>query len=55
MDKIILKKALELMVDRFGHDTLISPATLSGNIPYVRILNSYYENGSFYTITYAPK
>ena len=53
MDKSTLKKALELMVERFGHDTQISLATLDGNIPSVRIVNSYYENGSFYTITYA--
>lgn len=45
-------KALTLMVERFGHDTLISLATLNGSIPSVRTVNSYYENGSFYTITY---
>jgi general stress protein 26 len=53
MDKTELIKALEVMVERFGHDTLISLATLDGNIPAVRIVNSYYENGAFYTITYA--
>lgn len=53
MDKTELIKALEVMIERFGHDTLISLATLDGNIPAVRIVNSYYENGAFYTITYA--
>lgn len=53
MDKTELTKALEVMIERFGHDTLISIATLDGNIPAVRIVNSYYENGAFYTITYA--
>lgn len=53
MDRTELTKALEVMIERFGHDTLISLATLDGNIPAVRIVNSYYENGSFYTITYA--
>lgn len=53
MDKTELTKALEVMIERFGHDTLISMATLDGNIPAVRIVNSYYENGAFYTITYA--
>lgn len=53
MDKTELIKALEVMIERFGHDTLISLATLYGNIPAVRIVNSYYENGAFYTITYA--
>jgi general stress protein 26 len=53
MDRTELIKALEVMIERFGHDTLISLATLDGNIPAVRIVNSYYENGAFYTITYA--
>lgn len=47
------KKALEIMDERFGCDSLISLATLNGGAPSVRIVNSYYENGSFYTITYA--
>jgi len=46
-------KALSLMTKRFGHDTLLSLATLDGNHPSVRIVNSYYENGAFYTVTYA--
>ncbi len=53
MGKPELTKALEVMIERFGHDTLISLATIDGNIPAVRIVNSYYENGAFYTITYA--
>ena len=47
------KKVLEIMDERFGHDSLISLATLNDGVPSVRIVNSYYENGSFYTITYA--
>ena len=46
-------KAMTLMDERFGHDTLISIATIDGTRPAVRIVNSYYENGSFYTVTYA--
>jgi len=41
------------MNERFGHDNLISLATLDGNRPSVRIVNSYYEEGVFYTVTYA--
>jgi general stress protein 26 len=41
------------MDERFGHDTLISLATLDDIIPAVRTVNSYYEKGTFYTITYA--
>ena len=53
MNKENLLKAHEIMVERFGHDTPISLATIDQNIPAVRIVNSYYEKGSFYTITYA--
>ena len=47
------EQALSLMNERFGHDNLISLATLDGNRPSVRIVNSYYEEGVFYTVTYA--
>lgn len=43
----------ELMDRRFGHDNLIAFATVSGTMPAVRAVNSYYENGSFYVITNA--
>lgn len=46
-------RALSIMEERFGHDTLISVATMDGDRPAVRTVNSYYDNGSFYTITYA--
>ncbi|MCL2514188.1 MAG: pyridoxamine 5'-phosphate oxidase family protein [Oscillospiraceae bacterium] len=45
--------ALSHMTERFGHDTLLSLATMDGKHPAVRIVNSYYEDGSFYTVTYA--
>lgn len=53
MNNTIDTKALEIMVERFGHDTLISLATIDGNRPAVRTVNSYYEDGAFYTVTYA--
>jgi|SRR5699024_7803892 len=53
MDENNLKKAMEIMKERFGHDTLIALATVDDTIPYVRTVNSYYENGSFYVITHA--
>ncbi|MDR1598949.1 MAG: pyridoxamine 5'-phosphate oxidase family protein [Oscillospiraceae bacterium] len=46
-------KALSLLTERFGRDTLLSLATMDGARPSVRIVNSYYEDGSFYTVTYA--
>ena len=43
----------ELMNKRFGKDTLIALATVKDAKPYVRAVNTYYENGCFYVITYA--
>ena len=43
----------EFMVTRFGHDNLIALATMTGDLPQVRAVNAYYENGSFYIITHA--
>lgn len=45
--------AVRILNDRFGRDTLISIATLDGSRPSVRIVNGYYDEGAFYTVTYA--
>lgn len=42
-----------LMTERFGQDNLIALATAVGDSPSVRTVNAYYENSSFYTVTYA--
>ena len=47
------QKAREIMDERFQRDTLIAVATMDGNRPCVRTVNSYYENGAFYVITHA--
>jgi len=41
------------MDGRFGCDSLIALATVDGDSPAVRTVNAYYEDGSFYTVTYA--
>lgn len=41
------------MMERFGKDTVIALATVEHEVPYVRNVNAYYEDGSFYIITYA--
>ena len=41
------------MAERFGHDNLIALATVDGDSPAVRTVNAYYEDGCFYTVTYA--
>lgn len=51
MEKLT-KDAEKIMRERFGGDSLIALATTVNNIPYVRNVNSYYENGAFYVLTY---
>lgn len=45
-------EAERIMQERFGHDTLLSVATVDGEISYVRTVNAYYEDGAFYIITH---
>ena len=47
------EEALKAMDERFGHDALISVATLDGDRPAVRTVDGYYEDGAFYTVTHA--
>ena len=47
------KAVKEIMNERFGQDVLIALATVDGSVPSVRTVNSYYESGAFYIITYA--
>ena len=47
------EQAEKIMTERFGKDNVIALATAGNNVPYVRNVNAYYENGAFYIITYA--
>ena len=47
------EQAEKIMKERFSKDTVIALATTEDGVPYVRYVNSYYEDGCFYTITYA--
>ena len=47
------EKAEHIMAERFGKDTIIPLATVENGIPYVRNVNAFYEDGSFYVITHA--
>ncbi len=47
------EEAEKIMIERFGKDTVIALETIENGIPYVRYVNAYYENGTFYLITYA--
>lgn len=42
-----------LMEERFGKDSVIALATTADDLPYVRYVNAYYQDGAFYVITYA--
>ena len=48
----LTKEAAAIMTERFGKDNIISLATISDDIPYVRNVNAYYEDRAFYIITY---
>jgi len=46
-------ESTKIMNERFSKDNVIALATVDGDIPAVRYVNAYYENGAFYVITYA--
>ena len=47
------KQALAILDQRFGRDRMISLATSVDDLPSVREVNGYYQDGSFYIITHA--
>ena len=42
----------KIMNERFSKDNIIALATIDGDMPAVRYVNAYYEDGAFYVITY---
>ncbi len=51
--KSLCQEAEQIMIERFGKDTVIALATVENEIPFVRSVNAYYEDGAFYIITNA--
>jgi len=51
MNKIV-KEAEEILIERFGKDSIIALATTVNNTPYVRNVNAFYMDGAFYILTY---
>jgi len=47
------ENAINIMAERFGKDSLIAIATMDGKRLYNRMVDAYYENGSFYISTNA--
>lgn len=46
------KEAEAILRERFGKDSVIALATAEGNIPYVRSVDAFYEDGAFYVLTH---
>ena len=47
------EKTEAILMERFGRDCLISLATVEDGMPYVRGVNAFYQDGSFYVLTHA--
>ena len=41
-----------ILLERFGKDSIIALATAIDNVPYVRNVDAFYENGAFYVLTH---
>lgn len=53
MKEKLSPEAERILNERFGRDSLIALATVDEGAPCVRAVNAYYEDGSFYVVTYA--
>ena len=51
MEKLT-KETEAILLDRFGNDSIIALATAVDNIPCVRSVDAFYENGAFYVLTH---
>ena len=47
------EKAIKIMDERFSKDNLITLVTMDGGRASARIVNSYYEDGAIYVVTYS--
>ena len=48
----ISREAEQILMERFGCDSIIALATCTDNIPHVRSVDAYYDNGAFYVLTH---
>lgn len=51
MEKLT-KETEAILTERFGSDIIIALATATDNIPSVRSVDAFYENGAFYVLTH---
>lgn len=47
------KTTNQILVERFGKDSLIALATVEDGIPHVRTVDAVYLGGAFYVVTYS--
>lgn len=52
MSEKLSQEAADILKERFGKDSMIALATCEKEVPHVRTVNAYYEDGAFYIITY---
>lgn len=46
------QKTDEILRERFGKDSILALATAVENVPYVRSVDAFYEDGAFYVLTH---
>lgn len=51
MEKLT-KTTESILLERFGRDSIVALATSVDNIPYVRNVDAFYEDGAFYVLTH---
>lgn len=51
MEKLT-KEIDAILLERFGKDSIVALATAIDNVPYVRNVDAFYENGAFYVLTH---
>ena len=48
----LTKEIESILSGRFGRDSIVALATSVDNIPYVREVDAFYEDGAFYVLTH---
>lgn len=51
MEKLT-KETEAVLLERFGKDSIVALATSADNVPYVRNVDAFYEDGAFYVLTH---
>jgi len=49
----VFEKSLKVMNELFARDYQFALATTNNNIPSIRFVDTYFDNGCFYIVTYA--